>query len=158
MAAFASSAFPLQLVLDGKVEDPNLSLVANVDGLSPRSFEKNGRWVPRLGSSAVVALASALAAHNAHVVRFELRDLRLNPLPRNEQDSLSEKLVNALAEGQATITALLEGRYHDVLVTGVEMLVGARRVTVERGGVVITSNRAATIELLKNVWRESIAG
>lgn len=158
MTSFDTQTTPFQLVLDGPEESPHVSLVENPYGKPPLSFDSKDRWVPLLGTAAVLKLASAMSAHGSRVTRFELRTLGLEPLPEESEKEISAKLVDAMANGAASAEKMLGSEFKDVLVIGVEVMLDARRATVARQGVVRTKNRDKLVALLQMVWRETVIG
>lgn len=156
---FEAAAHPLQLVLDGKESDPHVDLVDGVRGKASRSFETSKQWVPRLGSSAIIGLAASMLKQGTKVMRFDVRDVRLDPIERADADRISSSLIDAIEAGGAPeANRLLANEYRDYLIDSLEVLVDSRRATVQRQGVVFTSNRETFLQLLRSVWREAVNG
>lgn len=156
---FEEAALPLQLVLDGKEDHPRVDLLENRDGKLPRAFEGANRWVPRLGSAAMISLAASFLRHGTTVTRFDVRDLRLNPIGEEDSERISGEIVRAIEEG-GTIRAeqLFDDDLRNYLINGFETLIDRRRATVAREGVVFTSNKEKLLQLLRDVWREASGG
>lgn len=153
---FEQAATPLQLVLDGNEDDPKVELVDNLTGKIPLSFETSDKWIPRLGSAAMLSLASTLHAHGAELMAFDIRDLRLERINVNDSERLSGELIDAIkAGGLAKAESEFNRLFRDYLIYGFEVLIDRRRATVAREGVVFTSNKAGFLQTLRNVWQEA---
>lgn len=156
---FDQSVVPMQIVLDGDEQAPQLSLVTNDDNKESREFESSSSWVPRLGSSAMLALASAIIdapqpGHETRLVRFDVRDASMNPVPDDRAESMSEDLIGALQIGGASgAEDVLMRRYRGHLVAAFEVFIDNHLSTIAREGVVFTPDQRVLAETLRSAWQ-----
>jgi len=134
---------------------PRFELRENPRNQASLSFEDAdaGVRVPRLGSQDLLAIARYAADVGFRIDGFIIEDHTLTPVPIEETDELSEKLVNILAQNGAFAAALFLDDEFGFYVTGVRLTsADLRSFTLLREGATRSPAESHLEDFLARAW------
>lgn len=124
----------------------------------PAVFDKpdQGQVVPRLGSKDLLRLAAFALRSDYFVDSITVRDRTMSPLPMDEEERVSERLVEQLSDSGPNLPVnALSGEHGPYTIVEIELLSQhAETIRVGRLGVVATDSERALNELLLATWNE----
>lgn len=110
-----------------------------------------------LGSQDLVRLTAFASSHGYVPSSFMVSDAYLVPLPADEQDEVSDELINLLRRhGEEEVDAALRNEYDGLYIIGVQLIeqTSGMRVSIRRRGFVETSIEKEAEALLQAAWQE----
>lgn len=163
MAFFANAPTPQQLVLHGSMRKPDVTVVPNPSGASPRDFERNNEWIPRLGTDALLSIAAEAIDQGWQLNGFELADSRDDNLNDDQERADASEQLGKILESQGLDRArvALRDDYPSTMISGVRLLAPDNgSVIVRRDGVVIIrpSSTEELTGLLSSIWAKARLG
>ncbi len=135
---------------------PEFLAVDNPQNRDPISFEDRAQKirVPRLGSQDLLYIASFALAHGFELDAFELVNESLERLDQDEQEAISDVLIEALlSRGPEEALRLLVESYPATGIVGVEFVDGEHHgFVIRRNGVADAEPGASPLDLLTSAW------
>lgn len=154
----ASAVVPLQLLVrQDKTGHRHLDVVENRDRLRASAFEttESDAEIPQIGTRALLRAAKLLMDRRYVVVRVELNDPRLGPVPDEDGSQISFAVVQLLEESGVNAALRLLASEGPCYVTGVEVQApDGTRAVLRKHGVLIARPGSVTLKVLPEIWPE----
>lgn len=129
----------------------------HIDQIDSGSIQSTPGNELQLGSQDLIRFAAYAAAHEFKVVSFMISDSYLVPLSEEEQNEVSDSLVDLLnLYGGNEVQNAMQDEFDGLYVVGVNLidLSNGMRISVRRRGFIQTSIIKEAEKLLSSAWQE----